>query len=385
MQEMIDICDFAVGLSRQLYGLTIASERPGHRMMEQWHPLGVVGVITAFNFPVAVWAWNAPLAAVCGDTTSGSLGARRRSPPSPSRTSRSVCAEQPAIDPAVFTLVIGDRRTVGERMPTTSACRSSPRTGSTRMGRASRRRLCAAASAARFSNSAATTPSSSRRADLDLAMRAILFGAVGTAGQRCTSHAPPHRARVHRGRTCATGWCRPTSNCRSATRSNAGNADGTADRRRRPSTRHAGRPRSSAQERRRRSSVRRRAADATSIPAALRRALRSSHAAHDWPIVQQETFAPILYLMTLPATSTRHRDAQRRAARASVPRSSPTTARGRRVPVARAAATAASPTSTSAPAARKSAARSAAKRKPAAAARAAATPGRPTCAGRPSR
>ena len=83
VQEMIDICDFAVGLSRQLYGLTIASERPQHRMMEQWHPLGVVGVITAFNFPVAVWAWNSALAAVCGDSIFGSPPSRRRSPPLP--------------------------------------------------------------------------------------------------------------------------------------------------------------------------------------------------------------------------------------------------------------------------------------------------------------
>ena len=94
VQEMIDICDFAVGLSRQLYGLTIASERPGHRMMEQWHPLGVVGVITAFNFPVAVWAWNSAIAAVCGDPGGVEAGrARRRC--APSRCSTSPTASWP--------------------------------------------------------------------------------------------------------------------------------------------------------------------------------------------------------------------------------------------------------------------------------------------------
>src|SRR5437879_5058000 len=112
VQEMIDICDFAVGLSRQLHGLTIASERAKHRLMEQWHPLGVVGVITAFNFPVAVWAWNSALAAVCGDaivwkpSNKSSLCAI-----AVTRIAERVCRESGA-DPAIFTLLIGDRKTV---------------------------------------------------------------------------------------------------------------------------------------------------------------------------------------------------------------------------------------------------------------------------------
>jgi aldehyde dehydrogenase (NAD+) len=187
VQEMIDICDFAVGLSRQLYGLTIATERPGHRMMETWHPLGVVGVISAFNFPVAVWAWNACLAYVCGDSV-----VWKPSEKTP------LCAEKVAAlfaeavtrfgdAPAGLLEVVQGGREVGEaladdpRVPLVSA------TGSTRMGRALGPRV-----AARFgrsllelggNNAMIVAPS----ADLDLAERAIAFAAMGTAGQRCTS------------------------------------------------------------------------------------------------------------------------------------------------------------------------------------------------------
>jgi aldehyde dehydrogenase (NAD+) len=187
VQEMIDICDFAVGLSRQLYGLTIATERPGHRMMETWHPLGVVGVISAFNFPVAVWAWNACLAYVCGDSV-----VWKPSEKTP------LCAEKVAalfaeavtrfgVAPAGLLEVVQGGREVGEaladdpRVPLVSA------TGSTRMGRALGPRV-----AARFgrsllelggNNAMIVAPS----ADLDLAERAIAFAAMGTAGQRCTS------------------------------------------------------------------------------------------------------------------------------------------------------------------------------------------------------
>jgi aldehyde dehydrogenase (NAD+) len=186
VQEMIDICDFATGLSRQLHGLTIASERPGHRMLEQWHPLGVVGIISAFNFPVAVWAWNSALAAVCGDTT---LWKPSEKTPLTAiaciRLAEMVCHECD-VNPAVFSLVIGDAA-VGEwlaadaRVPLVSA------TGSTRMGR-----RVAEVVARRFgrpllelggNNAIIVTPS----ADQKLALRAVLFGAVGTAGQRCTT------------------------------------------------------------------------------------------------------------------------------------------------------------------------------------------------------
>jgi len=187
VQEMIDICDFAVGLSRQLYGLTIASERPNHRMMEQWHPLGVVGVITAFNFPVAVWAWNSALAAVCGDST---LWKPSSQTPlcaiATIKIAEKVCRAND-VDPAVFSLVIGDGQTVGERLLNDKRVPLISATGSCKMGA-----RVAEAVGKRFGrtilelggNNAIIVASS---ADLDLAMRAILFGAVGTAGQRCTT------------------------------------------------------------------------------------------------------------------------------------------------------------------------------------------------------
>ncbi|HEX7967190.1 MAG TPA: aldehyde dehydrogenase family protein, partial [Stellaceae bacterium] len=187
VQEMIDICDFSVGLSRQLYGLTIATERPGHKMMETWHPLGVVGVISAFNFPVAVWSWNAAPALVCGDAVVWK--------PS-EKTPLTALACQALLERAASRLdgvpkglssvVIGGAE-LGQaladdpRVPLVSA------TGSTRMGRAVAPRI-----AARFgrailelggNNGMIVAPS----ADLDLATRAILFAAVGTAGQRCTT------------------------------------------------------------------------------------------------------------------------------------------------------------------------------------------------------
>ncbi len=187
VQEMIDICDFATGLSRQLHGLTIATERPGHRMMEQWHPLGVVGIISAFNFPVAVWAWNSALAAACGDAT---LWKPSEKTPLTAvacvKLAERVCRDC-GVDPAVFSLVSGDGANVGEllaadpRVPLVSA------TGSTRMGR-----RVGEVVAKRFgrsllelggNNAIIVTPS----ADLKLAVRGILFGAVGTAGQRCTT------------------------------------------------------------------------------------------------------------------------------------------------------------------------------------------------------
>jgi aldehyde dehydrogenase (NAD+) len=188
VQEMIDICDFAVGLSRQLYGLTIQSERPDHRLTEQWHPAGVVGVISAFNFPVAVWSWNAALALICGDSvvwkpsektplTALAVDALFR------RAARRFGDDAPE---GLSTLLIGGRD-IGQalvddaRVPIVSA------TGSTRMGRAVGERV-----ARRFgkailelggNNASIVTPS----ADLDLTLRAIAFGAMGTAGQRCTT------------------------------------------------------------------------------------------------------------------------------------------------------------------------------------------------------
>jgi aldehyde dehydrogenase (NAD+) len=187
VQEMIDICDFSVGLSRQLHGLTIASERKDHRMMEQWHPLGVVGIISAFNFPVAVWAWNSALAAVCGDAT---LWKPSEKTPFTAvaciKIAERVCREC-GVDPAIFSLVIGDGPTVGELM---SADRRVPlvsATGSVRMGRRVAevvgKRLGRSLLELGGNNAIIVAPS----ADLELATRAVVFGAAGTAGQRCTS------------------------------------------------------------------------------------------------------------------------------------------------------------------------------------------------------
>ncbi|MBB4842960.1 aldehyde dehydrogenase (NAD+) [Paucibacter oligotrophus] len=187
VQEMIDICDFAVGLSRQLHGLTIASERPGHRMMEQWLPLGVVGIISAFNFPVAVWAWNAALALVCGNSCVWK--------PS-EKTPLTALATQALFEralarfdgaPAHLSQVLNGGAAVGEAMVDDHRVALVSATGSTRMGRAVGPKV-----AARFgrcllelggNNAIIVSPS----ADLELAVRGILFGAYGTAGQRCTT------------------------------------------------------------------------------------------------------------------------------------------------------------------------------------------------------
>jgi aldehyde dehydrogenase (NAD+) len=182
VQEMIDVCDFAVGLSRQLYGKTIASERPGHRLVETWHPIGPVAVITAFNFPVAVWAWNAAIALVCGDPVIWK----------PSEKTP-LCAEaanrllQGVLDdPALSAVVHGDR-SVGEQLVDDPRIRLVSATGSTAMGRAVGPRV-----AQRFGRSLLELGGNNAMivaptADLDLATRAIVFSAVGTAGQRCTT------------------------------------------------------------------------------------------------------------------------------------------------------------------------------------------------------
>ena len=186
VQEMIDICEFAVGLSRQLYGRTISSERPGHRLMETWHPLGVVGVISAFNFPVAVWSWNTALALVCGDPVvwKPSELAPLSALASAALLDRAI-AEQGAPEGLSQVLVGGSE--VGEALVDSRGIALLSATGSTRMGRAVGPRV-----ADRFgrsllelggNNAAVVTPS----ADLDLTTRGIVFSAAGTAGQRCTT------------------------------------------------------------------------------------------------------------------------------------------------------------------------------------------------------
>jgi aldehyde dehydrogenase (NAD+) len=187
VQEMIDICDFAVGLSRQLYGLTIATERPGHRMMETWHPLGVVGVISAFNFPVAVWAWNACLAFVCGDAV---VWKPSEKTPLTALAVQALFARAAARfgdAPDSLSQVVQGARETGEALVDHPRVALVSATGSTRMGR-----IVAPRVAARFgrvllelggNNGMVVAPS----ADLALAERAIAFAAVGTAGQRCTT------------------------------------------------------------------------------------------------------------------------------------------------------------------------------------------------------
>ena len=187
VQEMIDICDFAVGLSRQLYGLTIASERPNHRMMEQWHPLGPVLVISAFNFPVAVWAWNAALALVCGDPVIWKPS--EKTPLCAEAVMRLVARALDRFGDAPEGLVqlVQGERDVGEALVDDLRIALVSATGSTAMGRAVGPRV-----ASRFgrvllelggNNCMIVAPS----ADLELAARAILFSAAGTAGQRCTT------------------------------------------------------------------------------------------------------------------------------------------------------------------------------------------------------
>jgi aldehyde dehydrogenase (NAD+) len=187
VQEMIDICDFAVGLSRQLYGLSMHSERPGHRMYEQWHPLGVVGVISAFNFPVAVWSWNAAIAAVCGDATLWKPSSKvPLTAIACTRIAERVCRDND-VDPAVFSLVIGRGSTVGEKLLADPRVKLVSATGSCRMGHrvgeVVHKRLGRTILELGGNNAIVVTP----HANLDLAVPAILFGAVGTAGQRCTS------------------------------------------------------------------------------------------------------------------------------------------------------------------------------------------------------
>jgi aldehyde dehydrogenase (NAD+) len=186
VQEMIDICDFAVGLSRQLYGLTMHSERPGHRMYEQWHPLGPIGIISAFNFPVAVWSWNAAIAAVCGDTM---VWKPSTTTPLVSVAVQHICNRVMADHglQAIFNLVIGPDNPIGEsiihdpRLPLISF------TGSVRVGRHVAQTVAARLGRSLLELGGNNAIIVTEEANLDLAVRAIVFGAVGTAGQRCTS------------------------------------------------------------------------------------------------------------------------------------------------------------------------------------------------------
>ena len=186
VQEMIDICDFAVGLSRQLYGLTMHSERPNHRMYEQWHPLGVVGIISAFNFPVAVWAWNTALAWICGNVCVWKPS--EKTPLTAVACQRIIEKVLKANDvpEGVSNLIIGDR-SIGELLSNDTRVALVSATGSTRMGKA-----VSAAVGARLGKSLLELGGNnaiiiSKDADLDVSIIGAVFGAVGTAGQRCTT------------------------------------------------------------------------------------------------------------------------------------------------------------------------------------------------------
>jgi aldehyde dehydrogenase (NAD+) len=183
---MIDIADFAAGLSRQLYGLTMPSERPGHRMYEQWHPLGIAGVITAFNFPVAVWSWNAMIAAVCGDCV---LWKPSSQTPLTAVAVQNICNRVCAGHGlrGIFNLIIGQNEVIGETMLNDRRLPLISFTGSTQVGR-----HVAETVAQRLGRTILELGGNNAiivmdDANLDLALRAVVFGAVGTAGQRCTS------------------------------------------------------------------------------------------------------------------------------------------------------------------------------------------------------
>ena len=186
VQEMIDICDFAVGLSRQLYGLTMHSERPGHRMYEQWHPLGIVGIISAFNFPVAVWSWNSALAWICGDVCIWKASEKAPLCAIACQNIWNEIAAENNLPEGISSIITGDVK-VGEWMTTDTRVPLISATGSTRMGR-----IVGSTVAQRFGKSLLELGGNNaiivtENADLKMTIIGAVFGAVGTAGQRCTS------------------------------------------------------------------------------------------------------------------------------------------------------------------------------------------------------
>ena len=294
---MIDICDFAVGQSRMLYGLTIQSERPSHRLMEQWHPLGVVAVITAFNFPVAVWSWNAALAAVCGDAT-----VWKPSEKTPltaiavTKIAERVCRETGA-DPAIFTLLIGDRQTVGAKTGGRSrGFRWSRRPVRRPWDRRSPKQ-CTAGSAGRIlelgGNNALIVCAERRSRDGD----AIDFFRRGRHGGAALHfHAARHRARVGRATSCARNLLAaykslPIGNPLDRKTLMGPMIDQAAV--------DAVLQSIAAIERgRRRSSLRRRTTRRRKIPGGCYMTPCLANAKPDFEIVQHETFGPLLYLLT---------------------------------------------------------------------------------------
>lgn len=194
VQEMIDVCDFSVGLSRMLYGRTMHSERAGHRLYEQWHPLGPVGVVTAFNFPVAVWSWNAMIALAAGDTVVWKPSSKTPLCAIATAKIAGLVLEESGLPEGILNLAVGGGKDIGERLVRDPRMRLISATGSVSMGRrvgqAVMERLGRSLLELGGNNAVIVTPG----ADLELAVRAILFGAVGTSGQRCTTI---RRAIVH--------------------------------------------------------------------------------------------------------------------------------------------------------------------------------------------
>ena len=186
VQEMIDICDFAVGLSRQLYGLTMHSERPSHRMYEQWHPLGIVGIISAFNFPVAVWSWNAAIAWVCGDVCVWKPSEKAPISAIACQKIAQRVFEQNGIHPGVCGLVIGDAN-IGKKLTSDTRVPLISATGSTRMGKSVGEVVGARLGKTILELGGNNAIIISEHADLNIVIPGAVFGAVGTAGQRCTS------------------------------------------------------------------------------------------------------------------------------------------------------------------------------------------------------
>ena len=306
VQEMIDIADFAVGQSRMLYGLTMHSERPQHRMSEQWHPLGVVGIISAFNFPVAVWSWNAFLGAICGNAC-----VWKPSPKTPltALAVQTLCnkvmqAQQAAADlPDVHRL---RHRARARASWTTGASRSSrspvrPRSAA-RVGERVAARLGKSLLELGGNNAVIVDET----ANLDLAVPAIVFGAVGTAGQRCTTHAARVRPQGDRSGTRAAPGARLQAGAHRRPARDR-HAHGPADRRgggRALYARHSRWPEAAGGELLTGGTGRSSGPGNFVEPAIVR-------ARNDWPIVQTETFAPILYLIPVDSLAGGDRPAER--------------------------------------------------------------------------
>ncbi len=186
VQEMIDMADFAVGLSRQLYGMTMQSERPHHRMFEQWHPLGTIGIITAFNFPVAVWSWNAMIAAVCGDTMIWKPSSKTPLTGIAVHKIANSVLEKHGLS-GIMNMVVGRGPMIGEKMSSDKRLPLISATGSCKMGRAIGQNVAKRLGRSLLELGGNNAVIVSDKADLNLAIRAVLFGSVGTAGQRCTT------------------------------------------------------------------------------------------------------------------------------------------------------------------------------------------------------